>query len=41
MDSKKLEIEKRNQALLDQAKETQRLIRESIEAIKKNAGLKG
>lgn len=36
---KKLEIEKKNQALLEQAKETQRKIRESIETIRKNAGL--
>jgi hypothetical protein len=39
MDSKKLEIEKRNQKLIEQAKETQRKTRESIEQIRKNSGL--
>jgi len=38
-DTKKLEIEKRNQKLIEQAKETQRKIRESIEQIRKNSGL--
>ena len=39
MESKKLEIEKRNQALIEKAKETQRKIREAIEQIRKNSGL--